>query len=90
MTTAPTPPATPDHVIRSADWYGRDLSDLRYARVTDVDLSGAQLHSANLIRCDLRGSDLSALDPLTVQLGQATVSLEQAAVLVTAMGVNVV
>lgn len=72
--------------MREADLTGARLEE---ASVTDVDLSGAQLHSANFIRCDLRGSDLSSLDPLTAHLGQATVSLEQAVVLVTALGLNV-
>ncbi|MFF3263556.1 pentapeptide repeat-containing protein [Streptomyces sp. NPDC002932] len=72
--------------MREADLTGARLEG---ADVTDVDLSGAQLHSANFIRCDLRGSDLSSLDPLTVELGRATVSLEQAAVLVTALGLHV-
>ncbi|GAA0926599.1 MULTISPECIES: pentapeptide repeat-containing protein [Streptomyces violaceusniger group] len=72
--------------MREADLTGARLED---ANVTETDLSGAQLHSANFIRCDLRGSDLSSLDPLTAELGRATVSLEQAAVLVTALGLNV-
>ncbi|MCQ4214194.1 pentapeptide repeat-containing protein [Streptomyces longispororuber] len=73
--------------MREADFTGARLEE---ATLTDVDLSGAQLHSANFIRCEVQGSDLSSLDPLTVQWGQATISLEQAAVLMTAMGVNVV
>lgn len=59
------------------------------ARIVDVDLSGATLTGAKLNGADLRGSDLSALNPMAVELRGATISLEQAAMLATAMGMTV-
>ena len=47
------------------------------------------LHAVKLPRADLRGSDLSALDPVNAELAGAIVSPEQAAVLVTSLGLRV-
>jgi fluoroquinolone resistance protein len=55
----------------------------------DDDLSGSWFHRANLSRCDLRGSDVSAVDPLTVELGGAIITFDQAVVLATALGLDV-
>jgi uncharacterized protein YjbI with pentapeptide repeats len=54
-----------------------------------VDLSGAWLHRADLTGCDLRGSDLSALDPRTVELKDAVIDPVQAVVIATALGLEV-
>jgi fluoroquinolone resistance protein len=56
---------------------------------TDVDLAAAQFHNAKFAKADLRGSDLSAVDPFNVELAGAIVSSEQATVLVTSLGLNV-
>ena len=42
-----------------------------------------------LIRCDLRGSDLSSLDPLTVELGGAIIDPDQAVSVASALGLEV-
>ncbi|GAA2967971.1 pentapeptide repeat-containing protein [Streptomyces enissocaesilis] len=59
------------------------------ASVTGTDLSGAMPHSSRLTGADLRGSDLPALDPLTVEPSGATVGLEQSAVIAGALGLVV-
>jgi fluoroquinolone resistance protein len=63
---------------------------LEKASVTGSDLSGAMLHGAKLTGADLRGSDLSSLDPLTVEFKGATISPEQAAVIASTAGWNVI
>ncbi|MQS38808.1 pentapeptide repeat-containing protein [Streptomyces katsurahamanus] len=82
--------------LRGADFDGVRMREcdltgarLEKATVTGVDLSGAMLHSAKLAGADLRGSDLSALDPRTVELAGAKIDLEQAAVIATALGLDV-
>jgi fluoroquinolone resistance protein len=72
--------------MREADLTGARCDE---AVLTDLDLGGAMLHSAKFNRCDLRGSDLSSLDPLTVELSGAKISLEQAAVIAGALGLEV-
>ena len=62
---------------------------LEGATLTGVDLSGAMLGGAKLTGADLRGSDLSSLDPQTVELAGAKIDLEQAAVIATALGLEV-
>jgi uncharacterized protein YjbI with pentapeptide repeats len=47
------------------------------------------LHKADLERCDLRGSDLSAVDPWNVSLRSAVITWEQAAVVASALGLDV-
>jgi uncharacterized protein YjbI with pentapeptide repeats len=54
-----------------------------------VDLSGASLEKANFVRCDLRGSDLSSLDPLTVELKGALINADQACVIAVNLGLDV-
>jgi fluoroquinolone resistance protein len=44
---------------------------------------------SKLTGADLRRSDLSALDPLTVELSGAKIDLEQAAVIATTLGFDV-
>ncbi|MFD1320385.1 pentapeptide repeat-containing protein [Micromonospora sonneratiae] len=72
--------------MREVDLTGANCAD---AVLSDVDLSGAQLHSAKFTRCDLRGSDLSALDPTTVELTDTIISVEQAIMVVQALGPQV-
>ncbi len=55
----------------------------------DVDLSGAWLHRAKFAGCDLRGSDVSALDPLNVEIAGAIVTAEQAIVIAAAFGLDI-
>ncbi len=69
-------------------------ADLTKARcigssLRDVDLSGAWLDGADLTDCDLRGSDLSTLDPVRVRLAGAVVTLDQALVIATSLGLDV-
>jgi uncharacterized protein YjbI with pentapeptide repeats len=54
-----------------------------------VDLSGAWLVGADLSECDLRGSDLSTLNPLETQIRGAVITWEQAAVLAGSLGLDV-
>lgn len=82
--------------LRSATFSGvrmreADLTGARFegAKLRDADLSGAWLHNARLTDCDLRGSDLSALDPSTVELRGALITMDQAVVIATAMGLDV-
>jgi uncharacterized protein YjbI with pentapeptide repeats len=51
-----------------------------------VDLSGAVLRGINLNRCDLRGSDLTALDPAMAEVAGAIILAEQAAIVAQALG----
>ncbi|HEV2640931.1 MAG TPA: pentapeptide repeat-containing protein [Actinocrinis sp.] len=68
-----------------------DLTGARFegAKLRGCDLSGAWLHNTVLTGCDLRGSDLSALDPSTVELRGALVTMDQAVVIATALGLDV-
>lgn len=61
----------------------------RGASMCDVDLAGALLDGADLSECDLRGSDLSGLEPGSVKLSGAIVTIEQALVIATALGLDV-
>lgn len=78
-------------VFRRVRMREADLSGARLAGAVlhHVDLSGASLHRTDLTGADLRGSDLSAVDPLTNRLAKAVVDLDQAVVLVQALGVVV-
>lgn len=68
-----------------------DLSGARLdgAVIRDVDLSGASLHGCSMRDSDLRGSDLPDLDPTTVELRGAIVTVEQAVALAITLGLNV-
>ncbi len=68
-----------------------DLVGARAAGGTLVgcDLSGAWLHQADLSGCDLRGSDLSALDPRETDVRGATVTVDQALVVATSLGLRI-
>ncbi|MET0788721.1 MAG: pentapeptide repeat-containing protein [Cellulomonas sp.] len=67
-----------------------DLTGVRAPGGTlrDCDLAGAWLHLADLSGCDLRGSDLAGIDPPTVKLEGAIITLPQAVVIVEAMGLD--
>nr|WP_278260009.1 hypothetical protein [Nocardioides convexus] len=58
-------------------------------RCTTSTSAGPSLHEADLTGADLRGSVLTALDPLTARLGDAVVDLDQAVVLARALGLRV-
>ncbi|GAA1553955.1 pentapeptide repeat-containing protein [Actinomadura kijaniata] len=66
-----------------------DLTGARCGALREVDLSGAMLHRADLSDCDLRGSEISSIDPLTVRLVGAVIDPRQAVVLATALGLEV-
>ncbi len=55
----------------------------------DCDLSGTSWHGARLGGCDLRGSDLSSLDPRSVELDRAKISIDQAVQVAEAFGLDV-
>lgn len=67
-----------------------DLSGVRAVGGTlrDCDLAGAWWERADLTGCDLRGSDLASLDPATVTLDRAIITLPQAVTIVEAMGLD--
>ena len=69
-------------------------ADLTGARSTGavlrhLDLSGAAIAKANFDKCDLRGSDISSIDPWSASLNATIITWEQAAVLAMAMGLDV-
>ena len=68
-----------------------DLTGVRCVEgvLRHVDLSGAWFGAAKLAGCDLRGSDLTALDPREVELEGAIVTMHQAITIATAMGLDV-
>ena len=70
---------------------GADLTGARCQGgvLTDCDLSGAWLLRADLSRRDLRGSDLSALEPENTVLRGAIVHPGQALVIATALGLDI-
>ena len=55
----------------------------------NVDLAGALLHKADFSECDLRRSDLGSLDPETTEIRGAIVTLEQAIVIASALGLDI-
>jgi uncharacterized protein YjbI with pentapeptide repeats len=59
------------------------------ATLREVDLSGVTVHQANLSGCDLRGSDLATVDPMTVDLRRSMIGWEQAVQLAEALGLDV-
>ena len=82
--------------LRRASFQGVRLreADLTGARcdggsLRDLDLAGASLDGVKLTGCDLRGSDLSSLAPAHVDLTDAIVTVEQAIVIATALGLDV-
>ena len=50
---------------------------------------GTFFDGADFTDCDLRGSDLSALDPARVRLKGAIIDMQQALSLVQAMGLDI-
>lgn len=75
-----------DVKLREADLTGARCQG---ASVRDCDLSSAWLSGAVLTECDLRGSDLAGIEPDTVVLRGAIVTVAQAVVIVEAMGLEV-
>jgi hypothetical protein len=61
------------------------LPSLR-SRLSTSDMSSVVWY---MTRCDLRGSDLTGIDPLTVKLNEAVVDAAQATVIATALGMQV-
>lgn len=72
--------------MREVDLTG---ADARGGVLRKNDLAAAMLHNAKLDRCDLRGSDVTAIDPWNVTLRAAVITWEQAVVLAAAMGLDV-
>ena len=72
--------------MRESDLAGANFAD---AVLRNVDLSGAQLRQSRFGKADLRGSDLSAFDPLTVDLKRAIIDPVQAVALAQALGLIV-
>jgi fluoroquinolone resistance protein len=64
-------------------------ADCTGAVLADVDLSGAQLRDVRFDRCDLRGSDLTALDPRAAHLDGAIITAEQALTVAQALGMDI-
>lgn len=55
----------------------------------NAELTGTWFHHANLSGCDLRGSNLISVDPATTELKNAIITIDQAIVLATALGLDV-
>jgi fluoroquinolone resistance protein len=72
--------------MREVDLTGARCSG---AVLRHADLSGALVTKANFDKCDLRGSDISSLDPWSVSLNAAIITWEQASVLALSMGLDV-
>ena len=75
-----------DTRMREADLTGARLDG---AVVRSVDLAGAWLHRASFVGTDLRGSDISALDPRSVEITDALIDVEQSLVIATALGLRI-
>jgi fluoroquinolone resistance protein len=72
--------------IREADLTGARLVGGVLRR---ADLANALLGKAELDRCDLRGSDVTSVDPFSVSLTGAVVDWQQALVIAGALGLDV-
>ena len=72
--------------MREADLTGANCAE---AVLTDTDLSGAQLHGASFVKADLRGSDLSTLDPSVTAVRDAVINAEQAIGIAQALGLQI-
>jgi fluoroquinolone resistance protein len=87
--------------LAGADLRGSRFEDVRMREIdltrancekvelVDVDLTAAQTHRANFTRTDLRGSDLTGLDPVSVDLAGAVIEPAQAITIVQALGIEV-
>jgi uncharacterized protein YjbI with pentapeptide repeats len=82
--------------LRTAELTGVRMreADLTAARcdgatLRGLDLAGAALGRASFDRCDLRGSDISGIDPWSTSLVGAIVDWQQAIALTTALGLDV-
>jgi fluoroquinolone resistance protein len=72
--------------MREVDLTGVNLIG---AVLRKADLSAAMLHNAKLDKCDLRGSDVTAVDPWNVSLRAAVITWEQAVVIAASLGLDV-
>ncbi|MFI6514408.1 pentapeptide repeat-containing protein [Spirillospora sp. NPDC050679] len=72
--------------LREADLTGARCAG---AVLREVDLSGALTHQADFSGCDLRGSEISSVDPHTANLRGAVIDPYQAVVLATSLGLDV-
>ena len=82
--------------LRKASFEGVRMreADLTGARcqgavLRECDLTSAWLNGAVLTECDLRGSELAGIEPESVSLRGAIVTVEQAVVIVEALGLEV-
>ena len=72
--------------MREADLTGARCEESTFR---NVDLAATMLHRANFSGCDLRGSDLSSLDPTETEIRGAIVTIEQAVVIAEAFGLDI-
>ncbi len=64
-------------------------TDFTGGKLINAELTGTWFHHANLSGCDLRGSNLISVDPATTELKNAIITIDQAIVLATALGLDV-
>ena len=69
--------------------YGDVIFALESAKTVLELVTAARAAKADLSYSDLRGSDLSALDPWTVNLARAIVDWQQAVTIATNLGLDV-
>lgn len=72
--------------LREADLTGARCQG---AVLRECDLTSAWLTGAVLTECDLRGSELAGIEPESVSLRGAIITVEQAVVIVEALGLEV-
>jgi uncharacterized protein YjbI with pentapeptide repeats len=72
--------------MREADLTG---AQLRGATLSGCDLSSAMWSRADVSKCDLRGSEVSSLDPFEVRIAGAIIDWEQAIALARNLGLDV-
>lgn len=77
--------------VRDARMRESDLTGVNAAGgiLTGLDWAGTWFHRADFTECDLRGSDLSNLDPLTVELARAIITIDQAVTIAEALKLDV-
>lgn len=78
-------------VIRDVRFHEADLTSAKFndGILCNTDLSAAWLEGADFTDCDLRGSDLSALELGRVKLKGAIITVEQAITLASLLGLDV-
>jgi fluoroquinolone resistance protein len=77
--------------MRSVRMREADLTGARCdgATLRDLDLAGARAGKTRFAAADLRGSDLTALDPWSVDLAQAIIDWQQAVTIAANLGLDV-